>query len=140
MSDHYPNHGCKIVMDAPYGPSHCETCGRQWEPMTPQGSANHCAREHGSRIASLEADLARVRASVVNVESQRQALRTERDQLQRELAEARVNERRYPILRASVLSAPASAGVEFELLTTEGDIDAQCDQLAALAARDGGEK
>jgi hypothetical protein len=35
---------------------------------------------------------------------------------------------RYPILRRSVLAAPLSAG--FVLLTTEADIDAQCDQLA----------
>jgi hypothetical protein len=52
------NHGCVVVMDAPYGKSHCATCGREWEACTPQGSANHCVRELGSQVASLKEQLA----------------------------------------------------------------------------------
>jgi hypothetical protein len=43
---------CDIRFEAPFGKSKCVTCGREWEPMTPQGSANHCVRELGSRLAA----------------------------------------------------------------------------------------
>jgi hypothetical protein len=52
--------------------------------------------------------------------------------LQAEAASYKRDAERYRILRNSVLQAPMSAG--FELLTTAADIDAQCDQLAALAS------
>jgi hypothetical protein len=51
-----PNFGCKVVFDEPFGKSHCEVCGRQWEPMTPKGSENHCVRELGSRLAHAIAE------------------------------------------------------------------------------------
>jgi hypothetical protein len=52
-------------------------------------------------------------------------------QLERELAEATKDARRYAVLRNSVLSAPMSAGMT--MLTTADDIDSQCDQIDAAS-------
>lgn len=50
---------CNVVFDVPFGKSHCTSCGRQWEAMTPKGSERHCVRELGTRLAAAEA---RIRA------------------------------------------------------------------------------
>ena len=47
--------------------------------------------------------------------------------LRTEVASLRRNAARYHVLRRSVLAAPMSAG--FTMLTTESDLDAQCDYL-----------
>lgn len=43
---------CDVHFDGPFGKSKCKSCGREWEAMTPKGSANHCVRELGSRLAA----------------------------------------------------------------------------------------
>jgi hypothetical protein len=52
------------------------------------------------------------------------------------IAELERDAARYRVLRRSVLQAPMSAG--FANMTTESDIDAQCDQIAAIDSQRGG--
>lgn len=66
------------------------------------------------------------------VGAERDALRAEVSRLTAELERA---SKRYAVLRKSVLQAPMAAG--FVNMTTESDIDAQCDQIAGLSVKEG---
>ena len=57
-------------------------------------------------------------------------IRQRRAECDARIAELERDAARYRVLRRSVLQAPMSAG--FANMTTESDIDAQCDQIAAI--------
>lgn len=71
--------------------------------------------------AALQAKLCKQRVLVA-------IAREELSAAQARIAEMEANDRRYRVLRRSVLTAPLSASMS--MITTEADIDAQCDQLA----------
>lgn len=59
---------CNLVFEGLFGASRCTVCGRQWEPMTPQGSERHCVRELGSRLARANLRIVELEAQLETAE------------------------------------------------------------------------
>ena len=85
-------------------------------------------------VREMRAEAVQADEYLAQLRGAEQDMRAERDAALAELSALRRDAGRYVVLRASVLKAPASAGMV--LLTTEADIDAQCDQIAALSSPD----
>lgn len=104
------------------------------------GSAAEVKLPVGVAAAVKEAERIRLKAAmgkilgvpelhIIDLDDYAHTLASRVAELEARNASLERDEARYAVLRASVLKAPMSAG--FVNMTSESDIDAQCDQIAA---------